>query len=113
MLPPFNRDGMLPPGLYPMTVEQLRGSMLVVGPSEGCPNWDRDWRGHLVDNLGTLVRQLWAVGVTAIFVGGSFAEEEDRPRDIDGYFECEIADFVSREPEGLAQRLNRLDPHKS
>ncbi len=86
--------------------------MLVDGPSPGSPNWDRVWRCHLVDNLSILVKQLWQVGITEIFVGGSFAEDRDHPSDIDGYFICCVPEFVSREPSGLAQRLNRIDPQK-
>ena len=91
-LPGFTEGGLLPPGDYELTLEELGASLLVVGPEirEHCPNWDAAWRGQLVENLGVLVRQLWQVGISAIFVDGSFAEGKERPNDIDGYFECEL-----------------------
>lgn len=107
-LPPFTEAGVLPPGDYVLTLEQLRDSVLVVGPGRS-PHWDADWRRQLVDNLEILVRQLWEVGVTAVFVNGSFAEDKDHPNDIDGYFECELQQLASGD---LERELNLLDPHK-
>ena len=73
-LPPFTSDGVLPPGDYPMTLEELRNSPLVLGFDDPhlCPDWDAAWRETLVDNLARLVGQLWQVGITDIFVNGSF-----------------------------------------
>ena len=34
-LPPFNEDGLLPPGDYEMSLEELKDSMLVEEPEEG------------------------------------------------------------------------------
>lgn len=108
-LPPFNSDGLLPPGDYEMTLEELEGSMLVVGPGRGAyPDWDAVWRGFLVGRLGVLVGQLWEVGITEIFVGGSFVEDKDHPEDIDGYFECSFMDFATGRLQG---ELNALDPY--
>lgn len=111
MLPEFTSDGLLPPGDYELSLEQLASSMLVRGPRDidRYPNWDGAWRGRLVENLGVLVRQLWRVGITAIFVDGSFAEDKERPNDVDGYFECELARLASGE---LERELNLLDAHK-
>jgi hypothetical protein len=41
-LPPSNGDGLLPPGGYEMSMEELKGSMLVERPEEGYPNWDSE-----------------------------------------------------------------------
>jgi hypothetical protein len=108
-LPAFISDGVLPAGDYLMTLDQLRRSHLVTGRHSGSPNWDAGWRRELVDALEILVAQLWRVGVSEIFVDGSFVEEKDHPNDIDGYFECDLRDFVSGR---LTQELNRLDPFK-
>lgn len=110
-LPGFTEEGLLPPGDYELTLEELAKSLLVVGPEdrEICPNWDAAWRGRLVENLGVMVRELWQVGISAIFVDGSFAEDKERPNDIDGYFECELSRLASGE---LERELNLLDPHK-
>jgi len=64
-LPPFTTDGLLPPGEYLLTLDELQRSPLVLGPGdpECYPDWDARWRETLVANLVLLVRQLWAVGI--------------------------------------------------
>jgi hypothetical protein len=110
-IPPFDPDGLLPPNDYELSFDELRASMLVTGPSGGgtCPSWDKGWRRQLVDNLEVLTRQLWQVGVREIFADGSFAEDKEHPNDIDGYFECGLADLASGE---LERKLNLLEPSK-
>jgi len=110
-IPDFTADGLLPPGDYEVSLDELRESVLVVGPTDAtaCAEWDGPWRSHLVDNLAVLVRQLWQVGLTDIFVDGSFAEKKDHPNDIDGYFVCDLRRLASGE---LHRELNLLDPHK-
>jgi hypothetical protein len=94
--PAFDGDGVLPPGDYELTLAEVRSSMLVVGPTPPSPStWDAAWRARLVDNLSVLVGQLVQVGVTEIFVDGSFVEDEDHPNDIDGYFVCDLRRFAS------------------
>ena len=56
-LPPFSDDGLLPPGDYEMSLEELKDSMLVEGPEEGYQNWDSGWRMKLVENLEVMVGQ--------------------------------------------------------
>lgn len=110
LLPEFTDDGLLPPGDYVLSLEELALSPLVTG-SRGVDSgtWDTSWRRELVRNLSFLVRQLWRVGVTEIFVDGSFAEDKDHPNDIDGYFECELKRLASGD---LERELNLLDQHK-
>jgi len=107
-LPPFTSDGLLPPGDYELTFDELRHSHLVEGPV-GSINWDRSWRSHLIDNLETLVGQLWQIGLTEVFIDGSFVEDKDHPNDIDGYFVCGARQLASGE---LERTLNLLDQHK-
>ena len=57
MLPPFTAEGLLPPGDYPLTFDGLRQSRLITGEGSTSDNWDRSWRGKLVDNLQVLVEQ--------------------------------------------------------
>jgi len=109
MLPEFTREGVLPPADYELTLDELRSSMLVTGPSNGYANWDRAWRAQLVDNLEVLVNQLWHVGIEDIFVDGSFVEDKEHPNDIDGYFVCDMVDLATG---NLQRQLNLLDPHK-
>ncbi len=109
LLPAFTVDGLLPAGDYELTLSELRVSMLVAGPTPAVPGWDADWRGTLVENLGVLVEQLARVGITDVFVNGSFVEDKAHPNDIDGYFCCDFGDLVTG---ALQRRLNILDAHK-
>lgn len=109
MLPDFDEHGVLPAGDHELTFEQLRASVLVLGPGADTPHWDATWRAHLVDNLKLMVHQPWAVGVHEIFVDGSFAEDKEHPNDIDGYFVCDMRMLASG---ALESELNRLDPFK-
>ena len=108
-LPAFTADGLLPAGDYELTFEELRQSMLVVGPGDGYPDWNAAWRRELVDNLEILVKQLWQIGIQDIFADGSFVEDKDHPNDIDGYFVCDLMELASGE---LQRKLNLIDPHK-
>jgi hypothetical protein len=109
-LPGFDDDGLMPQGDYEMTLDELEASLLIEGPGEEeYPDWDSEWRLRLVRNLGVLVGQLWEVGVTEIFVDGSFVEDKDHPHDIDGYFECSFRDIATGALQG---KLNGLDPYK-
>ena len=109
MLPEFTQEGLLPPGDYSLSLDELYESTLVAGPGSAYPNWDALWRRKLVDNLGILARQLWQVGIEEIFIDGSFVEDKDHPNDIDGTFVCDLKLLASGE---LERRLNLIDPHK-
>lgn len=111
LIPSFQADGLLPKGDYEVTFDELRQSILVVGPSNpvNYPNWDVAWRLKLTENLEILAQQLRSVGIINIFVDGSFAEDKDHPNDIDGYFECDRNMFLSGD---LERQLNLQDPRK-
>lgn len=109
MLPGFDTDGLLPAGDYTLSIAELRSSLLIVGPGPSRPHWDRRWRAALVDNLEAMVAQLRGVGVTEIFIDGSFVEDKDHPNDIDGYFECDLMELATGR---LQAALNALDPFK-
>lgn len=105
----FDQNGLLPAGDYDMTFDDLRSSLLVVGPgSEMEPDWDESWRLKLVENAEVLVRQLWSIGVQEVFLDGSFVEQKAHPNDIDGYFVCGLSELASGD---LQNQLNRVDPH--
>jgi len=110
-IPGFTEEGLLPPGDYELTIDELASSPLVVGPSDrpADPQWDTPWRAHLVEQFSILVRQLWRVSVKEIFVDGSFAEDKGHPNDIDGYFVCDLMHLASGQ---LERDLNRLEPDK-
>lgn|GEM_PF-2496709 len=103
----FNQWGLLPPGDYPMTFDDLKRSILVIGPED--PDWDQQWRLYLVENLEIMVKQLWTVGITDIFINGSFVEMKLHPNDIDGYFGADIHRIATGD---LQRELNQLEPDK-
>jgi hypothetical protein len=109
LLPPFDRDGLLPAGEYELDFQRLRESFLVTGVGVESSTWDSQWREVLVNNLEVMTKQLWNVGVIDVYADGSFAEEKDHPNDVDGYFVCSLQSLASGE---LARKLNLLDPHK-
>jgi hypothetical protein len=103
----FDHRGLLPPGDYPMNLNDLKKSLLLVGPTGIV--WDREWRLKLVQNLYIMVNQIWAVGITEVFINGSFVEMKPHPNDIDGYF---VTDVISIATGDLQRELNRLEPDK-
>lgn len=108
-IPDFTEEGLLPQGDYEVSLDDLLGSIFVTGP-ENTGNWNSKWRKKLVENLSILVEQLSQVGISNIFIDGSFVEDKAHPNDIDGYFECDFESFVSGE---LEQQLNLIDPNKA
>ncbi len=108
VIPPFEQDGLLPPGDYEISFEELLQSVLVLGPGYESA-WDTLWHERLVGNLEILTRQLWQIGIREIFADGSFAEDKDHPNDIDGYFVCDLDRLRTGE---LTRQLNLLDPFK-
>jgi hypothetical protein len=102
----FNEYGLLPPGTYRLTLEELKESILVTGGFHKPHGWDAYWRYQLVEGLEVMVRQLWEVGYENIFIDGSFVEDKPHPNDIDGYFECPVIDFVKRGQDAL----NEIEP---
>ncbi|SDX01977.1 hypothetical protein SAMN05421781_0020 [Marinococcus luteus] len=102
----FNEEGLLPPKDYELTIDELRESMLVHGPPDA-EIWDSQWRRKLVNNLEIMVNQLKQVGITEIYIDGSFVEDKAHPNDIDGYFECNYMHLATT----LEHELNTLDPY--
>ncbi|RWR06239.1 DUF6932 family protein [Siminovitchia fortis] len=102
----FNHFGLLAPGDHEYTIDQLKESFLVNGPKDE-KLWDKEWRLFLVENLSLMVNQLWKVGITEIYIDGSFVEDKAHPNDIDGYFECDVRDLPT-----LVRELNILEPDK-
>lgn len=111
MIPSFQADGLLPPGDYEVSFEELRRSILTMDPGMAVDagSWDAPWRERLVDNFEVLTRQLWSVGVRDVFADGSFVKDKDHPNDIDGYFVCGLTELATGT---FTQQLNLLDPYK-
>lgn len=79
-LPSFNDDGLLPPGDYELTIEEIQRSFLVQKSLLVSPTWDQEWRHELTSCLSLLANQLWEVGVSRIYIDGSFVEAKDHKR---------------------------------
>ena len=110
----FNIEGLLDPGTYEVTFDEIKKSILVVGDGSS-ESWDEAWREELVNRAEVLVDQLWQVGITEIFLDGSFVEDKDHPNDIDGYFDPNFSMYERDDMnkfEKLISDLNNLDPHK-
>lgn len=109
----FNSNGVLDPGTYDATSADIKNSILVKG--YGSSTWDAKWRNQLVDNAAILIQQLWQVGITDIYLDGSFVEDKDHPNDIDGYFDPHLSLYSASDVQSFIQlvsQLNNLDPHK-
>lgn len=111
----FDEDGRLPPGDYLLTLDELERSILVTGDEDKDPAWDTKWRLELVQNLRILVEQLWIVGITEIYIDGSFATDKLRPGDIDGYFVVEkpAEQQDSEFEQSICDQLNKHDKHNA
>lgn len=107
LIPDFNSRWLLPPGDYEVTFEELRSSVLARGP----PDYQLhgQWRHYLIGQAELMVRQLWQVGITDVFLDGLFVEAKEHPNDIDGYFHADLKYLASGQLQG---DLNALDPHK-
>lgn len=64
----------------------------------------------MLENFLLLAAELWQVGVTEIYIDGSFVEEKDRPNDIDGYFV--VDDFKRFIHKELHRALNAINKDK-
>ena len=109
LLPAFAEEGVLPPGDYPLTLEDHAASPLVGSPASPS-DWDAAWRAELVGNLGILARQLWHAGIDAVSIDGSFVDDKAHPHEIGGYVDCEPRYLESG---ALERDLNALDPRKA
>lgn len=87
MLPALNEDGSLPAGIHVATVEEIADRF----------GWN-SYRRRLLGGLKMMMRDLEAAGCTAIWIGGSFASDKERPGDYD----------VAWDTNGVD--LSRLDP---
>ena len=81
IIPPFDSDGLLPPGDYELSFDELRQSGLVRGGGKQNTDstWDAVWREQLIGGLEILASQLWQVGIREIFADGSFVEDKIIP----------------------------------
>jgi hypothetical protein len=96
----WNERGLLPPGDHEVALHELEASLFVVGDGSRAA-WQAGWRAQLVSNLRVLVLQLRSVGISEVYVDGSFCTNKDRPGDIDGYFVTDFGAWVGGQRAGL------------
>lgn len=101
-IPLFNAHGLLPPGIYPATFEELAGRL-------GFSPKRQDMIEH---GLRPVLEQLRTVGVRVMYVDGSFTTCKPSPGDIDGYVLTTVgstleADLVEHQEERKA--VHRVD----
>ena len=87
MIPPFQPDGNLPPGIHTATWEE------VVARFGGNPQ-----RKRLLDNLRRALSSLLDAGCPRIYLNGSFVTSKPEPNDFDVTWETEGVDFTKVAP---------------
>lgn len=73
MIPPFNDDGYLPPGIHPATLEEVAARF----------GGESELRRVQLESLRWLVELAWRAGVMRIVVNGSFVTDRVEPNDVD------------------------------
>lgn len=75
-IPGLDNAGLLPPGVYDCTLDEVRQAFGVFQTT--------DRRPRLFDKLQALIQQAWATGFVAeIIIDGSFVTSKPDPNDID------------------------------
>ena len=73
MIPLFNDDGYLPPGIHPATMEEIASRF----------GQESELRRTQMESLRWLVDLAWRAGAGRIVVNGSFATDKLEPNDVD------------------------------
>ncbi len=80
----FLKNGLLPPGDHEISLAELE-QFIRQGPGGGgC--WDTAWRLQLLEEFKQRYAQLAAVGITEVYIDGSYATDKYHPNDLDAYF---------------------------
>ena len=73
MIPPFNDDGYLPPGIHRAAMKEIASRF----------GRDSELRRTQMESLRWLVDSAWRAGAKRIVVNGSFATDKLEPNDVD------------------------------
>ncbi|MEX2216915.1 MAG: hypothetical protein WD768_22570 [Phycisphaeraceae bacterium] len=73
MIPPFNDNGYLPPGLHPATLDEIEARF----------GLETEIRRVQMESLRWLVDLAWKAGVERVVVNGSFVTDKAEPNDVD------------------------------
>lgn len=80
----FLKNGLLPAGDHEISLDQLE-RLIRQGPGGG-GSWDTAWRLQLLEEFKQRYEQLAAVGITEVYIDGSYATDKYHPNDLDAYF---------------------------
>ncbi len=80
----FQKNGLLPAGDHEISIAELEKNIRR-GPGDGL-TWDTKWRMELLQEFKQRYRQLQSVGITEVYIDGSYATDKFHPNDMDVYF---------------------------
>lgn len=80
----FLKNGLLPAGDHEISLAQLK-RLIREGPGGG-RDWDTAWRLQLLEEFEQRYHQLASVGITEVYIDGSYATDKYHPNDMDAYF---------------------------
>ncbi|HEM61061.1 MAG TPA: hypothetical protein ENO24_02125, partial [Chloroflexi bacterium] len=81
MIPNFNEEGLLPPGVHSATLEEIKERF----------GRENSQRRMLFEGLTRAVRNLREAGVKRVYIDGSFVTDEPFPKDVDGCWEADAS----------------------
>lgn len=81
----FNPNGLLPIGDHPLSLKEIRNSVLVKGSPP---------REALFSFAEPIIKQLWSIHVPKIYIIGSFVENKPTPSDLDLYIPVDNEKFA-------------------
>ncbi len=87
MIPPFNADGLLPPGVYWSGWDELSDRF------GGNP-----WRRRLISGLRAALENLASAGCRVVYINGSFVTSKGLPNDYDACWEEAGVDPTALDP---------------
>ena len=97
MIPQFDADGLLPPGVHWADWDELTDRL-----------GKNPWRQYLMTGLRAALENLKAAGCRTVYLNGSFVTSKDLPNDYDACWEEPGVD-----PEALDSVLLTFDPGRA
>lgn len=87
MIPDFTARGLLPKGVHPATLEEIRERF-----------GDNEKREQLLTGLVEALRLLRAAGCRRVYINGSFVTSKEQPNDIDACWDINGVDADALDP---------------
>ena len=87
MIPPFDANGILPPGVYWASWDEVTSRF------GGSP-----WRQRLITGLRAALKNLKSAGCRTVYLDGSFVTSKNRPNDYDACWEETGVDPTALDP---------------